>query len=84
MFKNKKGFSLTELIVIIAVMAVLAAVLAPSLLQYTERSRAQKDGVKVADVSGAFNGTNLNNESQASKGSGTLTYEYYKNIWTRS
>ena len=41
--RNKLGFSLVELIVIIAMMAVLTAVLAPALLSYTERSRAQKD-----------------------------------------
>ena len=41
--RNKLGFSLVELIVIIAMMAVLAAVLTPSLLAYVERSRAQKD-----------------------------------------
>ena len=38
-----KGFSLVELIVVIAIMAVMAAVLAPALLGYVERSRAQKD-----------------------------------------
>ena len=41
--RNKLGFSLVELIVIIAMMAVLTAVLAPALLSYTESSRAQKD-----------------------------------------
>ena len=50
MIKNKKGFSLVELIVIIAVMAVLIAVLAPSLLSYTERSRAQKDESSMDEV----------------------------------
>lgn len=38
-----RGFSLVELIVVIAIMAVMAAVLAPALLGYVERSRAQKD-----------------------------------------
>ena len=50
MIKNKKGFSLVELIVIIAVMVVLIAVLAPSLLSYTERSRAQKDESSMDEV----------------------------------
>ena len=36
---------------------------------------SQKDNVKVADVSGAFNGTNLTPDSQASKGSGTSAYD---------
>ena len=53
--KNEnKGFSLVELIVVIAIMAVLVAVLAPSLLQYVERSRAQKDDSAMGEVTNAI------------------------------
>jgi prepilin-type N-terminal cleavage/methylation domain-containing protein len=49
--KNEnKGFSLVELIVVIAIMAVLTSVLAPSLLAYVERSRAQKDDSAMSEV----------------------------------
>ena len=48
--KKKKGFSMVELIIVIAVLAVLIAVLAPSLLTYTERSRAQKDESAMSEV----------------------------------
>lgn len=34
--KNNKGFSLVELIVVIAIMAVLVGVLAPQLMKYVE------------------------------------------------
>ena len=51
--ENKKGFSLVELIVVIAIMAVMVAVLAPSLLQYVERSRAQKDDSAMAEAANA-------------------------------
>ena len=37
--KNNKGFSLVELIVVIAIMAVLVGVLAPQLIKYVEKSR---------------------------------------------
>ena len=40
---NKTGFSLVELVVIVAIMAVLLAVLSPSIWNYVEKSRAQKD-----------------------------------------
>ena len=52
MFKKSKnkGFSLVELIVIIAILAVFAAILVPSLLQYTENSRAQKDESAMDEV----------------------------------
>ena len=36
--KNNKGFSLVELIVVIAIMAVLVGVLAPQLMKYVEKS----------------------------------------------
>jgi prepilin-type N-terminal cleavage/methylation domain-containing protein len=51
---ENKGFSLVELIVVIAIMAVLVAVLAPSLLQYVERSRAQKDDSAMGEVANAI------------------------------
>lgn len=41
--KNNKGFSLVELIVVIAIMAVLVGVLAPQLIRYVEKSREATD-----------------------------------------
>lgn len=53
--KNNKGFSLVELIVVIAIMAVLMAVLAPAMLRYVEKSRVQKDESAVSEVINAVN-----------------------------
>ena len=39
---NNKGFSLVELIIVIAIMAVLAGALAPALITYIEKSRIKK------------------------------------------
>ena len=39
--KNSKGFSLVELIVVVAIMAVLVGVLAPAYLRYIEKARRQ-------------------------------------------
>lgn len=51
MLKNKKkGFTLVELIVVIAIMVVLLAVLAPSLLKYVENSRMQRDDSAMDEV----------------------------------
>lgn len=41
--KSKKGFSLVELLIVIAIMAVLVGVLAPQYLRYVERSRTSTD-----------------------------------------
>lgn len=40
---NNKGFSLVELIVVIAIMAVLVGVLAPQFIKYVEKSRQSTD-----------------------------------------
>ncbi|MDF2588245.1 MAG: prepilin-type N-terminal cleavage/methylation domain [Anaerocolumna sp.] len=42
--QNNKGFSLVELIIVIAIMAILAGVLSPQLIKYLDKSR------KAADV----------------------------------
>lgn len=47
---NNKGFSLVELIVVVAIMAVLVGILAPAYLSYVEKSRAQKDASAVEEV----------------------------------
>ena len=47
---NNKGFSLVELIIVIAIMAVLVGVLAPQFLKYVESSRVQKDESAAAEV----------------------------------
>ena len=69
---NNKGFSLVELIVVIAIMAVLVGVLAPQFIKYVESSRRSTDisnaqniqSAVLADIAeGVITGT----------GSGTLT-----------
>lgn len=47
---NNKGFSLVELIVVIAIMAVLIGVLAPTFTKYVERSRKSTDVQNAAAV----------------------------------
>jgi len=40
---NNSGFSLVELIIVIAIMAVLIGVLAPQFIKYVEKSKESKD-----------------------------------------
>lgn len=52
--KKNKGFSLIELIVVVAIMAVLVGVLAPTYLRYVEKTRLQKDNSAIAEVAQAM------------------------------
>lgn len=47
---NNKGFSLVELIVVIAIMGVLMVVLAPQYLRYVEKTRLQKDNSLISEI----------------------------------
>lgn len=46
---GNKGFSLVELIIVIAIMAILIGVMAPQLLKYVERTRVSSD-TQLADT----------------------------------
>lgn len=51
MIKNKdKGFSLIELVIVVAIMAVIIAVLTPQFIHYIEKSKQGKD----ADAAGVI------------------------------
>ena len=41
--KNNKGFSLVELIIVIAIMAILVGVMAPQLIKYIEKTNISSD-----------------------------------------
>ena len=46
--KDNKGFSLVELIIVIAIMSVLVGILAPQFIKYIEQSRRSRD-IQTAD-----------------------------------
>lgn len=51
---NNKGFSLVELIIVIAIMAILVVVLAPQYLKYVEKSRVSADAQIAVEFEGAM------------------------------
>ena len=69
---NNKGFSLVELIIVIAIMAILAAALAPQLIKYLEESRVSTDNQVCATIKSSFNAV-MNNEEVYKEVAGTAS-----------
>jgi type IV pilus assembly protein PilA len=75
MKKTNKGFSLVELIIVIAIMAILAAAIAPALIRYIDKSRRADDvtaaGTVLTAVQTAMADEDCYSEI-AAKGSGVI------------
>ena len=61
--KNNKGFSLVELIIVIAIMAALVAILAPQYIKYVEKSRQAADISAADSIMGAVKTVALDPET---------------------
>ncbi|MBR0146336.1 MAG: prepilin-type N-terminal cleavage/methylation domain-containing protein [Eubacterium sp.] len=59
--KKNKGFSLVELIIVIAIMAILAAAIAPALIRYIDKSR-KADDIAAAETINTAVQTSMSNE----------------------
>ncbi|MBO5610235.1 MAG: prepilin-type N-terminal cleavage/methylation domain-containing protein [Eubacterium sp.] len=55
-YKKDSGFTLVELIIVIAIMAILSAAIAPAVIRYIEKAR-KADDVQTAKI--IFDAVNL-------------------------
>jgi type IV pilus assembly protein PilA len=69
---NNEGFSLVELIIVIAIMAILAAALAPQLIKYIDNSRKSTDVQSGQSIATAV-GVALTNEEAYSDALSSMT-----------
>ena len=60
---KNKGFSLVELIIVIAIMAILAAAIAPALIRYIDKSRKSDDVAAAETVNTAVNAALANEDA---------------------
>lgn len=70
---NNKGFSLVELIIVIAIMAVLVAVLAPQYMRFVERGRAESDRTNYEAVVSALQVHAVDTMATNALSDGTIT-----------
>lgn len=59
---NNKGFSLVELIIVIAIMVVLVAVIAPQYLKFVNNSKVSTDVQTASDLATTVDAAVANNE----------------------
>ena len=97
MQKNNKGFSLVELIIVIAIMAILVGVMAPQLLKYIEKTNVSADlqlcdSVQEAIIISANDPDILQAEDNSAEmiadmfdpaNSGTILAHYGTDVWNK-
>ena len=76
---KNKGFSLVELIIVIAIMAILAAAIAPALIRYIDKSR-KSDDVAAAETVGTAVNAALANEDAYSEVAASM--DGSTTVWT--
>ena len=80
---NNKGFSLVELIIVIAIMAILAGALAPALIKYVAKSRRSSDVSNAQTIATGIT-TALSNEQAASDANDVTSWTSVTSIYDGS
>lgn len=71
--KDNKGFSLVELIIVVAIMAILVGLLAPQYIKYVEKSRKSADATNMDTVVNAVQVQAADGESDIPAADYTIT-----------
>lgn len=73
---NNKGFSLVELIIVIAIMVILVAVLSPVFSKYVERGRKSTDIQSASEIATAVQTAMVDPFNNVTVGSGKFDASY--------
>ena len=73
---TKKGFTLIELIVVIAIIGVLAAILVPTMLGYVRKSKLSSAGTTASSIYKAINSTLTELDEEGWEIGGNYTLEW--------
>lgn len=71
--KDNKGFSLVELIIVVAIMAILVGLLAPQYIKYVEKSRKSSDASNLSEMVNALQIYAADAETNIPQGDYTIT-----------
>ena len=53
-FKNKKGFTLVEILVVVIIVAILAAIAVPIYMRYVEKARSTEAQSAISSIRTAY------------------------------
>ena len=70
---DNKGFSLVELIIVVAILAILVGLLAPQYIKYVEKSRKSADASNLSEMVNAVQIYAADSESNLAAGTYTIT-----------
>ena len=76
--KDNKGFSLVELIIVVAIMAILVGLLAPQYIKYVEKSRKSADASNLSEMVNAIQVKAADSDSSLPSGGYTITISHTK------
>nr|WP_295255763.1 prepilin-type N-terminal cleavage/methylation domain-containing protein [uncultured Blautia sp.] len=71
--KNNKGFTLVELVIVVAILAILVGILAPQYTKYVEKSRKSADASNLEEMVKAVQVYEADTDSAASLTAGDYT-----------
>ncbi|MBP5361747.1 MAG: type II secretion system protein [Ruminococcus sp.] len=81
---TKKGFTLIELIVVIAIIGVLAAILVPTMLGYVRKSKISSANSTASSIYKAINSALTELDEEGVDVSGLYYMNYSSGAWTQS